>query len=94
MDLEKAFGRVPGKVLEWALRRKTGISDVLVRSVMSLYEGVRTRVSVDFELSEELEVKEWMHYGSLLSPFLFALSSEGVLCELLYANYLVRMLMT
>ena len=36
--MEKAFDRVPRKVLEWALRKK-GIPEVLVRSVMSLYEG-------------------------------------------------------
>ena len=52
MDLEKAFLRVPRKVLEWALRKK-GIPDVLVRSVMSLYEGAKTRVIVDSELSED-----------------------------------------
>ena len=38
VDLEKAFDRVPRKVLEWAMRKK-GIPEVLVRSVMSLYEG-------------------------------------------------------
>ena len=38
VDLDKAFDRVPWKVLEWALRKK-GIPEGLVRSVMSLYEG-------------------------------------------------------
>ena len=56
VDLEKAFDRVPWKVLEWALRKK-GIPKVLVRSVMSLYEGEKTRVGVDSELSEEFELK-------------------------------------
>ena len=37
VDLVKAFHRVPGKMLEWVLRKK-GITEVLVRSVMSLYE--------------------------------------------------------
>ena len=72
VDLEKAFERVPRKVLEWAMRKK-GIPEVLVRSVMSLYEGAMTRVRVDSELSEEFDVKVVMHYGSVLSPFLFAL---------------------
>ena len=44
----------------------------LVRSVLRLYEGEKTRVRVDSELSEEFEVKVWMNQGSVLSPFLFA----------------------
>ena len=36
--LEKAFDRVPRIVFEWIMRKK-GIPEVLVRSVMSLYEG-------------------------------------------------------
>ena len=60
VDLEKAFDRVPRKVLEWVMMKKE-IPEVLVRSVMSLYEGAKTRVSVDSELSEEFEVRERMH---------------------------------
>ena len=66
---------------------------------MSLYEGAKTRVRVDSELSERLEVKVGMHQGSVLSPFLLAvvvnvvieLAREGVLSELLYADDLVLM---
>ena len=47
-------------MLEWALKRK-GISEVFVRSVMSLYDGAKTRVRVDFELSDVSEVKVGMH---------------------------------
>ena len=43
VDLEKAFDRVPRKVLEWAMRKKE-IQEVLVRSVMSMYEGAKTRI--------------------------------------------------
>ena len=35
VDLEKAFGRVARKVLEWAMRKK-GLPEVLVSSVMSV----------------------------------------------------------
>ena len=72
VDIEKAFDRVLRKVLEWAVRKKE-IPEDLVRSVMSLHDGAKTRVRVDTETSEELEVNVWMHQGSLLSPFLFAL---------------------
>ena len=40
---------------------------------MNLHEGAKTRVRVDSELSEEFEVKVWMHQGSVMSPFLSAL---------------------
>ena len=45
---------------------------------MSLYEGAKTRVRVDSELSEEFEVKVGMHQGSVLSPFLFVVVVDVV----------------
>ena len=54
MDLDKAFDRIPRKVLEWALMKKL-IQHVIVRSVMSLNDGAKTRVRVDSELSEEFD---------------------------------------
>ena len=77
VDLEKAFDRVPRKMLELALRKK-GIPEVWVRSVMNLYEGAKMTVRVDSELTEELEFKVGMHQGSMLSPFLFALVVDVV----------------
>ena len=72
VDLEKAFDRVPRKVFE-CIMRKRGIPDAMVRAVMSLYEGARTRVGVGLELSEEFKVKVGVHQGSALSPLLFAI---------------------
>ena len=71
-----------------------GIPEVLVRSVMCLYEGEKIRVNVDSELSEEFEVKVGMHQGSVLSLFLSAVvvdvvtefARDGALSELLYSN--------
>ena len=50
VDLEKEFDRVPRRVLEWAMRKR-GIPEAMVRAVMSLYEGAKTRVRVGLELS-------------------------------------------
>ena len=47
----------------------------LVRLVMSLYQGVKTRFGVEFE------VRMGMHQGSVLSLFLFAVV-EDVATEL------------
>ena len=95
--LEEAFDREPRKVLEWTMRKK-GKPKVLVRSEMSLYEGVKTRVRVNYELSEEYEVKVEMHQEYVPPPFLFALVMilspnlpEGALSELLHADDLVLM---
>ena len=77
VDLEKAFDRVPRKVLEWAMRKR-GIPEAMVRAVMSLYEGAKTRVRVGLELSEEFEVKVGVHQGSVLLPLVFAIVVDVV----------------
>ena len=85
-------------MLKLAMRKK-GIPDVWVKSIMSLYEGAKRRVKVNFKLSEEFEVKVEMHHGSVLLPFLFAVmvdvvtefAREGALSELLCADDLVLM---
>ena len=98
VDLEKAFDRVPRKFMEWAMRKR-GLPEAIVRAVMSLYEGARTRVRVGSELSEEFEVKVGVHQGSVLSPLVFAIvvdvvterAREGLMYEMLYADDLVLM---
>ena len=56
VDLEKAFDRVPRRVMEWAMRKK-GLPEILVKTVMSLYEGAETKVRVGSSLSGEFSVK-------------------------------------
>ena len=68
MDLEKAYDRVIRKVLEWAMRKK-GIQVVLVISLMSLYEGAKTRVREDSELSVEFKAKMGMHQTCVVTYF-------------------------
>ena len=65
VDPEKTFDRVQTKVLKWAMRKK-GISEVLVRLMMSQYAGEKTRVRVDSELSEKFEFNVGIHQGSVL----------------------------
>ena len=57
--------------------RQKEIPVVLVSSVMSLYEGAKTRV--DSELSEEFEVKVEMHQGFV--PLSFVFCSCGRCCH-------------
>ena len=72
VDLEKAFDRVPRKVIEWALRKKL-VPERLVQAVMSMYKGAKTRVKVGDGHSEEFDVGVGVHQGSVLSPFLFSI---------------------
>ena len=96
VDLEKAFDRVPRKVIWWALR-KLGVDEWIVRLVQGMYSNARSRVRVGEGYSDEFEVKVGVHQGSVLSPLLFiivleALSREfrcGVPWEDLYADDLV-----
>ena len=95
VDLEKAFDRVPQRVIWWALS-KLGVDEWIVRLVQGMYSNARSRVRVGEGYSEEFEVKV-VHQGSVLSPLLFiivleALSREfrcGVPREDLYADDLV-----
>ena len=81
VDLEKAFDRVPRKVLEWGMRKKS-IPEVMVRAVMSLYEGAKTRVRVGLDLSKEFEAK-------VLLIVVTENVRNGLMCEMLYMDDLV-----
>ena len=60
VDLEKAFDRVPRKVIWWALR-KLGVDEWIVRLVQGMYSNARSRVRVGEGYSEEFEVKVGGH---------------------------------
>ena len=98
VDLEKAFDRVPRRVMKWAMRKK-GLPEILVKAVMSLYEGAETEVRVGSGFSEEFSVKVGVHQGSVLSPLLFAMvidevtenARKGWMKQILYADDLVLM---
>ena len=96
VDLEKAFDRVPRKVIWWAMR-KLGLDEWIVKFVQTMYVNTKSKVRVNNLYTDEFEVKVGVHQGSVLSPLLFiivleALSQEfrtGTPWELLYADDLV-----
>ena len=77
VDLEKAFDRVPRKVIWWALR-KLGVEEWIVWLVQGMYANARSRVRVGEGYSEEFEVKVGVHQGSVLSPLLFIIVLEAL----------------
>jgi len=98
VDLEKAFDRVPRRVMEWAMRKK-GLPKIMVKAVMSLYEGAKTKIRVGSGLPEEFIVTVGVHQRSMLSPFLFAMvvdevtenARKGWMKKILYVDDLVLM---
>ena len=72
VNLEKAFDRVPRKVIWWALRRK-GVVERAIQAIMEMYIYVVTAVKMEDRRSEWFEVKDGVHQGSVLSPLLFAI---------------------
>ena len=97
VDLEKAFDRVPRKVLYWSLRKR-GVPEKMIRLVKMMYEGVKTTVQTRYGETESFPVEVGLHQGSALSPFLFLIVLDTItmdvrdnddLWELLFADDLV-----
>ena len=72
VDLEKAFDRVPREVVRWFLR-KLGVMKWLVRMVMAMYSGSKSRVRINKVLGNKFSVKVGVDQGSELSPLLFVI---------------------
>ena len=96
VDLEKAYDRVPRRVVYWCLRKR-GVPEKLVRIVKMMYEGARTTVRTKYGETEAFPVEVGLHQGSALSPFLFLVVIDTLtrelrdneLWELLFADDLV-----
>ena len=80
IDLEKAFDRVPRKVIEWALRRKM-VSKRMVEAIMALYVETRTSVKTVAGVSKDFDIGVGVHQGSMLSPLLFIVVMDEVTKE-------------
>ena len=77
VDLEKAFDRMPRKVIWWALRN-LGVDKWIRRLVQGMYANARSCVRVCEGYSEEFEWKVGVHQGSVLSPLLFIIVLEAL----------------
>ena len=60
VDLEKAFDRVPRKVIWWAMR-VVKIPEWIITLVKAMYDNARSRVRVDCEYSDDFSVNVGVH---------------------------------
>ena len=77
VDLEKAFDRIPRKVIWWAMR-KLDVEEWVVQFVQTMYNNTRSKVRVNNTYSDELGVKVGVHQGLVLSPLLFTIVLEAL----------------
>ena len=73
LDLEKAFDRVPRKVLLW---RKLGVDEWVIYLVIALYIIAQFSVHVNGSSTEPFKVTVHVHQGSLLSLLLLIIEME------------------
>ena len=75
VNFEKAFDRVPRKVMECAMK-KTSLSEIIVRAVMNFYQGAKTNGKVGLQLCEKFLEQVGVHQGSVLSSLVFAIVAD------------------
>ena len=81
VDLEKAYNRIPREEM-WYCMRKSGIVEKYVRLVQDMYEESETMVRSAVGTTESFKVKDGLHQGSVLSPFLFAVIMDRLTNEI------------
>ena len=70
IDLEKAYNRVPRKVL-WRCLEKKSVPPEYTRVIRDMYEDVRTRVRTLVGDTTDFPIDIGLHQEFALSPFLF-----------------------
>ena len=62
VDMEKAFDRVPGKVIGWAIKKKN-LSEAMFGVVTSLYNGTKDKSEDGICIFKEIQSKGWCTSG-------------------------------
>ena len=77
IDLEKAYDKVPRKVMWWALDRKK-VPTKYVTLTKDMYENVVTSVRACDSKTNDFPLKIGLHQGSALSPYIFTLVVDEI----------------
>jgi hypothetical protein len=80
VDFKQAYDSVWRDGL-WAVLRRYGIPEKVVKLIEKLYEGTKACVRIEGETSEWFEVKTGVRQGCILSPCLFNIALDHILRE-------------
>ena len=64
LDLERAFNRVPIKVIKWSMRT-LDVDEWLIRAVVTMYRNSNSFIRVNNAVVEKFDVKIGAHRGSI-----------------------------
>ena len=80
VDLGKAFDSVPREVLRLLLKDR-GVEEQVVQLIVDLHDGAHCVVKSSGEKSSKFEVTTGVCKGCVMSPVLFDLVIDKIVCE-------------
>lgn len=85
VDFKAAFDTIWREAL-WKMLEVIGVSEKLIKVVMSMYDNTEAAVIVEGKLTEWFTVSVGVRQGCILSPFLFNIFLEFVMEEVQSLN--------
>ena len=80
VDLKKAYDSVPREAM-WETLRMFGVPDLLINIIASMHEGMKVKVRVGNDHTDDIEVRNGLRQGCVLAPVLFAIYAYAVLID-------------